>query len=292
MQGISIIIPCYNREDSIAASIESAVSQEYDGPLEVIVSDDGSTDKSVMFSKQFGGSVRVIRKPADCKLQGAGATRNRGIVASRYPLIAFLDSDDLFLPGHLKAVGEAIHQEPNVGIVFDDSLGIDKKSGARWKRPYGKGEYITPETLLLDPFIPTNAILTRRAVLDKVGLFDETLLIAQDYDLWLRIAERYPVKHVEHLGSAYVEHVGRETNNKSKQWQYSTLVVERAVKRYPYKRSVVRKRRAVLAFRIGQCAITQKQYLKSIRKFAEAAIRDPLRALKMVAAALKKIPSR
>ena len=122
LPGVSVIIPCYNREIFIREAIESVLAQDYGGPLEVVVADDGSTDASLEIASSYGVPVLVVPKPEGCKDQGPAPTRNRGIAASSHPLIAFLDSDDLFLPGHLERLVEALVRDPEVMMVFDEAM--------------------------------------------------------------------------------------------------------------------------------------------------------------------------
>lgn len=87
MIGISIIIPTYNREQFIREAIKSVIDQDYDGIIEIIISDDGSSDTTIKIAETFGAKVKVIRKPENCQSQGASGARNRGINASTQPYI-------------------------------------------------------------------------------------------------------------------------------------------------------------------------------------------------------------
>src|SRR5438067_2412707 len=100
MEGVSVIVPCYNGAAYLAAAIESALAQEGAGPLEVFVGDDGSTDASRRIADSYGPAVRVLAH-ADGHNHGLPATRNLCLRASGRPFVAFLDADDLWLPGHL-----------------------------------------------------------------------------------------------------------------------------------------------------------------------------------------------
>ena len=167
MQGVSVVIPCYNREAYLKEAIESVLAQEYGGPIEIVVADDGSTDRSVEIATSFGPPVIVVKKPSDCKSQGAGETRNRAIAASSHPFIAFLDSDDLFLPGHLLRLAQVLENDPNVGLVFDEAkMMID---GQIINFPYPKCIKHAPDAnaMLLEPLPQTDAMMINRRVLSR-----------------------------------------------------------------------------------------------------------------------------
>ena len=135
-KGISIIIPTYNREDFTKETIQSVLDQDYEGKMEIIISDDGSTDNTLNIARAFGDKVKIIEKPKDCLSQGASATRNRGIMASTQPYICFLDSDDYFLPKHLKKIVIALEKKPETGFAFCRILDVKEENKLRLFRPW------------------------------------------------------------------------------------------------------------------------------------------------------------
>lgn len=111
MLGVSVVIPCYNAARYIREAIQSVLDQQYDGPLEVLVGEDGSTDNSREIAESFGPPVRVLCDPNGVN-RGMSAVRNRCISAAAHSLIAFLDADDYWLPGHHESFGKGYDGEP------------------------------------------------------------------------------------------------------------------------------------------------------------------------------------
>ncbi|WP_035043392.1 glycosyltransferase family A protein [Desulfovibrio sp. X2] len=251
MQGISVIIPCYNREHLLREAIESVLAQEYGGPVEIVVADDGSSDRSVEIAESFGPPVKVLRKPADCTEQGPGPARNRAIAASSHPFLAFLDSDDIFLPGHLQRLASALESEPDVGMVFDEAKTIC--NGRMIVFPYPACLMQSPDAhgMLLEPLPQTDSIMVRRSLLhDPDAPFDPELLFCEDNDLRIRIAERHPVRFVKGFGSAIREHENRSinTSRREKLFHYDMLMLKKATARYDYARHIVRAKKAKLYY--------------------------------------------
>ena len=117
---VSVVIPVYNRESLIGEAIESVLSQKTSFPFEVVVSDDGSTDRTPEVAAAYGDPVRVVRSPDN---RGDGAARNAGILAAQGELIALLDSDDLMLPGRLESQSRFLLEHPDVGLVSGAATG-------------------------------------------------------------------------------------------------------------------------------------------------------------------------
>jgi len=282
--GVSVIVPTYNREKYLKECLDSALAQEYDGPLEIIVSDDGSTDKTVEIAESYGSPVTVVRKPEGCTDQGPAPTRNRGIAASRYPLIAFLDSDDLFLPGHLGRLANVLTDQMEIGLTFDQAYGMNAHGKERWEWQYSiMNETRMHESVFLDPFIPMCAIMIRKNVIENIGgPFDETLLLAEDTDFWLRILESFPCRFIQGYGSIVREHDARSVRNIRKSYECSQKVLEKAIKRFPYPKSLIRKRKAVIQFRLAQGDLLEQKYFSAVKRLLCAFFLDPIRAIQTV----------
>jgi len=194
MPVVSVIIPTYNRASYIAEAIRSVQGQTYPN-YEIIVADDGSTDNSAEIVAGFGDAVTYV--PLPHRGQPA-ATRNGGLCVASGEFIAFLDSDDLFLPNKLALQLSAFEAHPEAGLVY--SNGCFFRGDPTQPTGYVLDGLPTPSgdvfaELLQGNFLTTPVVLIRRACLDVVGMFDERpdFLAVEDYDLWLRIAAQLPV---------------------------------------------------------------------------------------------------
>ncbi len=186
---VSVIIPVYNRYQFLKEAIDSVLSQTFQN-FELIIVDDGSDNTSYLINNEYKDKIIYIRHKTN---RGVAAARNSGIKVASGKLIAFLDSDDLWLPKKLEE--QVIYMEKNPDILISQTEEIWIRNGKRVnpKKIHKKeGGYIFERSLKLCLISPSSVII-RKELLDKVGLFDEELIAAEDYDLWLRITYRYHV---------------------------------------------------------------------------------------------------
>ena len=187
MPAVSVVIPTFNRKRFLVQALESVQGQTFTD-FEIIVVDDGSSDGTGERIAGFAG-VRVIRQ----ENRGVSSARNAGIASSSGELIAFLDSDDLWKPEKL-ACQVAFHREhPRARISQTEEVWIRNGRRANPKKKHRKhGGWIFRECLPLCIVSPS-AVMMNRVLFGEVGLFDESLPACEDYDMWLRVASRYPV---------------------------------------------------------------------------------------------------
>jgi glycosyltransferase involved in cell wall biosynthesis len=176
-RAVSVILPVKNGEDFLGQAIESILGQD-PPPAELIVVDGGSTDRSAEIARSVPG-VRVIEQEGD----GLSAAWNQGMAASTGELIAFLDSDDYWLPGKLEAQLRMLDEEPGLaGAIgkarFVVEPGTEPPPGFR--RHLIDGEHMAP--------MP-GTLLVGREVFDQVGVFDEAYLLAADVDWFARVKD-------------------------------------------------------------------------------------------------------
>ncbi|MCA9940788.1 MAG: glycosyltransferase family 2 protein [Anaerolineales bacterium] len=192
MPRVSVIIPAYNHAPYVRACVDSALAQTYTD-REVIVVDDGSTDGTREILRDYGEAIHLILQPN----RGTQAARNTAVRAASGEFIALLDSDDVWLPAKLEKQVAALERQPAAGLVYSLAYTIDA-TGRRLNGGNPTG-VVLPEgadafqELLRGDFMPALTVMIRRACLQEIGLFDETLIGSGDWDLWLRIAARYPV---------------------------------------------------------------------------------------------------
>ena len=186
---VSVIIPTHNRRELVVEALRSVAAQEVPAD-EVIVIDDGSSDGSAaQLLLQFGPTCRLLRTPQ----RGAAAARNFGVAQARGELIAFIDSDDLWLPGKIAAQKEFFAENPAAQICQTDEIwirnGVRVNSCTHHRKPNGDVFHPSLERCLVSP----SAVMMRRSLFERVGGFNESLAVCEDYDLWLRIGCTTPV---------------------------------------------------------------------------------------------------
>ncbi len=185
---VSVIIPTYTRWPLVREAIESVLAQSY-RPVELIVVDDGSTDDTASQLAEFGTTLRVIEQPQ----KGVSAARNRGASIARGRYLAFLDSDDLWLPDKLAIQTAFMEDHAEVEICQTDEIwlrrGIRVNPRARHRKPSGDIFRRSLDLCLVSP----SAVMVTRALFNRSGGFDEDLPVCEDYDLWLRIATKHSI---------------------------------------------------------------------------------------------------
>ncbi|MGM0444366.1 MAG: glycosyltransferase family 2 protein [Fibrobacterota bacterium] len=182
MPAVSVIIPVYNRASFVAEAVDSVLSQTFTD-FECIVVDDGSTDATPAVLASYGGRIRVISR----KNSGVSAARNVGIVAARGRWIAFLDSDDYWLPEKLACQMTFLKENPALRIAQCQERWIRRGRVVNPRKKHRKkGGRIFYDSLALCLISPS-AVIIEKSLLEDVGFFDETLPVCEDYDLWLRI---------------------------------------------------------------------------------------------------------
>jgi len=185
---ITVIIPTYNRSVLLVEAVESVLCQQVDG-VEVIVVDDGSDDDTRQRLGPFLPRIRYLYQ----EHAGVSAARNAGIRLARGEWLAFLDSDDLWLPQKLSRQMEYLKRHP--GFLICQTEEVWMRSGRRWnpKRHHQKPSGHCFEALLERCLVSPSAVMLHRDLVREVGNFDESLPACEDYDLWLRIGWRYPI---------------------------------------------------------------------------------------------------
>ena len=185
---VSVIIPTYNRAGMLQEAVDSVLAQDY-SDFELIVIDDGSTDETPQILKDYGTKIKVIRQHN----HGVSAARNRGIAAASGGFIAFLDSDDLWLPGKLTIQTKFLKSTPDALICQTEEIWIRDGVRVNPRERHQKYSGMIFERSLALCLVSPSAVMVRRGLFDKFGLFDESLPACEDYDLWLRVSCRCPV---------------------------------------------------------------------------------------------------
>lgn len=191
---VSVIIPTYNRAHLVERAINSVLNQTYQD-FEIIVVDDCSNDDTEAVIKRFHDPrIRYIRHE---KNQGGSAARNTGIRAAHGEIIAFLDSDDEWMPEKLFEQVRVLREDPNCDAVYTDIYFVHedgKMITHRFPKVNGNIYY---ELLKKNVVGTTSTVLLRRQCFDTVGLFDESLPSCQDWDMWIRISKNYKFRKID-----------------------------------------------------------------------------------------------
>jgi len=199
MSKISIIIPTFNRRDYITIALDSVLKQTYKD-YEIIIIDDGSTDDTKKVLEPYQDKIRYFYQ----ENQGIPATRNRGIREAQGNYIAFLDSDDYWRPQKLEQQIACFRENPHYGMVAIRCSSISPDGRLREKNRPGKSGWVLTD-LFKANFIRTSSAMIKKECFDTVGMFDELLPECEEYDLWLRIAKKYPVGFINDPLAVYTD---------------------------------------------------------------------------------------
>jgi glycosyltransferase involved in cell wall biosynthesis len=238
---ISVVIPCFNAEQYITAAVRSVLAQDWPN-LEIVVVDDGSSDRSAELVRDTFPVVTLLRQAN----QGVAAARNNGITRAQGDWIAFLDADDIWLPGKLHAQWEMLSATPSARMSYtawqvwtsteptppSEYLAALLSQSGDTERWSGATGWVYPQ-LLLDCVVWTSTVLAHRSVFAEVGQFEPTLRIGEDYDLWLRASRVTQILRVPSPYALYRMHPASITKLVPEK-NYRNLVVGRAVARWGY----------------------------------------------------------
>ncbi|HET7553672.1 MAG TPA: glycosyltransferase [Gemmatimonadaceae bacterium] len=226
---VSVVIPCYAQAHLLPGALESTLAQK-GASVEAVVVDDGSPDDVRAVAARYPG-VRYVHQ----QNQGLSAARNTGLRESTGDYVVFLDADDRLLPGAIAAGLACFAQHPESAFVYGDFRYMSEEGA-----PLNRRERPPLDVDLYGGMLVRNHVemistaLFRRSVLDREGAFDTTLRSAEDYDLLLRIARRYPTSFHQELVAEYrrYQHRGRSLSQNSGMMLRSTVRVLRAQRRF------------------------------------------------------------
>jgi len=200
---VSIVIPAYNAAGTIAETLDS-IERQTCGDYETIIVDDASVDATRQVVERRNHECRVLCLD---KNSGPAAARNRGIGEARGTWIAFLDADDTWLPKRLETQLRLARREPDVGMWCGGTVAYGGARSDDEDRVPGARKISIRDLAVRNP-IATSSVLVKKDALEAVGGFDESFCGPEDYDLWIRIAAKYPVKCVEAPVARYRERSG------------------------------------------------------------------------------------
>ena len=208
---ISVIVPTYNRAQQLPRALDSILCQSC-SPKEIIVVDDGSTDEtSALMTSEYPEIVFIQQQNT-----GVSSARNVGIKRASGDWIAFLDSDDEWLPEKLEIQMKALYENPEIKICHTNEIWIRNGKRVNPKKKHEKfGGWIFQKCLPLCCISPSSVII-HKSIFKEIGLFDYSLPVCEDYDLWLRITARNPVLYIEE--PFLIKYGGHEDQLSKKYW--------------------------------------------------------------------------
>lgn len=234
---VSVVIPCYNHAQYLGTAIQSAAEQDYPCK-EIIVVDDGSSDHTAEVARRFPEVKYLHQSNA-----GLAAARNAGIDQSRGAYLIFLDADDVLVPGAIRCQAMLMQEHPQFAFISGGHFTSDEKLEARKEvSSEVSGQYY--ENLLRRNYIGMHAaVIYRREVLDELR-FDAGLKACEDYDLYLRIAAKFPVHNHREPIAVYRGHSENMSAN-------VTLMLESALQVLDGQKPALRNAEQQAAWRFG-----------------------------------------
>ncbi len=186
---VSIVTPTFNMARFLPETIESVLSQDYPR-IEYIVMDGGSADGTVELLQKYGGRVRWV----SAKDKGQSDAVNKGFLRSTGEIFTFLNADDIYMPGAVSAAVAAFREHPEVGVVYGDAWYTAEDGSVIKQYPVLPYDY---DWLGHQCYICQPASFLRSDVFREVGMLDTDLHLTLDYELWLRISQRFPLYKVD-----------------------------------------------------------------------------------------------
>lgn len=190
---VDIVIPAYNSGKELVEAVKSCLNQSYKN-CSIVVIDDNSAVNIKKLLWDFPGVVYIKNE----NNLGPGGARNVGIRQSSADFISFLDADDIMHKDKVAKSVEVLSNRNDIGMVCGNyQVIVDRK---KLLPPFYKSPIkITHKALLRQNFVASGSVTVRREIFDRVGLFDESLWIAEDYDMWLRVSEQYKIEYLHDI---------------------------------------------------------------------------------------------
>jgi hypothetical protein len=202
---VTVVTPSYNQGRFIAATIESVLGQDYPN-LEYLIFDGASTDETADVVARYADRLTFVSEPD----RGQSDAINKGFRRARGEIVAWLNSDDLFLPGAVRTAVEALTAHPDAGAVYGEGFQIDE-GGAVISRFAATRPFNLWRLLNLSDYILQQTVFFRRSVFDEVGWIDEDLYYGMDWEILMRIGLHRPLVYVAHDMGAIREYATAKT---------------------------------------------------------------------------------
>ena len=231
MTKVSVIVPAYNAMTYLPKTIDSVLEQTFTD-FEVIIVNDGSSDDIEKWVDTITDNrVRLISQ----KNQGAATARNTGIAHAKGEYIAFLDSDDLWEQTKLEKQVNCLDNNPDVGLVYAWISSIDENGNNRGKIFANNAEGYVWEKLIEENIVMSgSAAMVRRDCFEKLGVFDQNLRFAEDWEMWIRIARNYSFAAIKEPLVYYRHHPNNKSQHYIKKIDNFRLIIEKSFESVPF----------------------------------------------------------
>ncbi|HEY6898552.1 MAG TPA: glycosyltransferase family 2 protein [Rhodocyclaceae bacterium] len=256
---ITVVTPSYNQAEFLERTILSVLEQGYPN-LEYIVIDGGSSDQSVDIIRKYASRLAYWVSEAD---DGQSAAINKGLRRATGDWVGWQNSDDVFLPGALMAVGRAIKAAPKVGLVIGNMTLIDAND-----HELRDVRYVTPTygSLLAERMVLTNqAAFWRRDLHDRIGYLNEELHYAFDYEWFLRLTKATKARHVNAMLGALRIHGETKTSLYADRFRSEDALILQGVQQPRYLKALYKARRLLLMLAQGEVAYVLRGCVRRLR---------------------------
>lgn len=218
---ISIITPSFNQAPFIEETIRSVLLQNYPA-LDYLVIDGGSIDGTLEILRRYEPWLRWISE----RDRGQTDAINKGLRLAQGEILAYLNSDDTYLPGGLHTIARFFEANPAAGLAYGECRVIDEQSVVFGDLP--RRLFSLRRTIERGEFLPQQAVFWQRSVMDKVGLFDDTLHYAMDYEYFIRVARAFPVAYCPQPVACFrMQATSKTVSQSDKHWREALMVSER-----------------------------------------------------------------
>ena len=204
---ITIVTPSFNQGKFIERTIKSVLSQNYPN-LEYIVVDGGSTDETLDILKKYEKHLRWISEQDT----GQSEAINKGFRMATGEIVAWLNSDDTYLPNALKTVGQYFAGHPDVMMVYGEGYIIDENDNRKRRFPFTEPKFDLWKLIYYSDYILQQATFFRRSTFETIALLNEDLHYGMDWDLFIRIGKRFPVEYIPEYLACIREHGEAKTS--------------------------------------------------------------------------------
>lgn len=275
---VSIIIPVYNGEKYVSEAIKSALAQTYKN-IELLLINDGSTDSSADVIRPYLNDNRIVY--IEQQNAGVASARNTAIGVAKGKYIGFLDQDDLWHKNKLEEQVAILENDENIALIHSKQDFIDSqgnKINFNWIIG-GTGDCFAD--IFIKNKIAVLTVLIRKTILDKIGLFNERLSGADDYEMWLRVTLRYPIKYIDIPLATYRFHDNNISKNSFKMTILELNTINSIISNYPdifkkITKNTIRNRLYLLNTQLGEWySWHDKNFHQARKHFGIAIINNP-----------------